>query len=71
MGTNIHVDKGGGQYSINASKKRKEEGCMMFGKNRMIRECTFYYDEPTVENCLYFIGKDISEERFKELENKI
>lgn len=70
---NIHVDKGGGQYAINAAKKRKEQGCMTFGKNRMIRECvSIYYDEPTYSNCLFFLGPDISKERYKELtENAI
>lgn len=66
---NIHVEKGGGVYSINAVKRRKEEGCMSFGKNRMIRECvSIYYDAPTYGNCLYFLGPDISVERFNELE---
>ncbi len=63
----IHVEKGGGQYSINASKKRKKEGCMTFGSSKMIRECVFYYDKPTVENCTYFLGKDITVKRYCEL----
>ena len=68
---NVHVQCGGGVYTARAVESRKK-GLMKFGRHRMIRECvSIYYDEPTYQNCLYFLGPDISWERYKELEGDL